>query len=40
MLHSADSRRRATIAYIAPFVAFIAIMAGERMIPLPPQAMP
>jgi hypothetical protein len=37
MLHSADSRRRATLAYVAPFLAFIGIMAVERMIPLPPQ---
>jgi hypothetical protein len=39
MLHSTDSRRRATIAYVAPFLAFIGIMAVERMIPLPPQWM-
>jgi CAAX prenyl protease-like protein len=37
MLHSTDSRRRATLAYVAPFLAFIGIMAVERMIPLPPQ---
>jgi hypothetical protein len=37
MLHSADSRRRATLAYVAPFLAFIVIMAVERVIPLPPQ---
>jgi hypothetical protein len=37
MLNSADSRRRATLAYVAPFLAFIGIMAVERMIPLPPQ---
>ena len=34
---SIDSGRRATIAYIAPFLAFVGIMAIERMIPLPPQ---
>jgi hypothetical protein len=34
---SADSRRRATIAYVAPFLAFVGIMAVERLIPLPPQ---
>ena len=32
-----DSSRRATAAYIAPFLAFVAIMAVERLIPLPPQ---
>ncbi len=32
-----DSRRRATVAYTAPFIAFVAIMAVERLIPLPPQ---
>ena len=37
MLPSADSRRRATLAYVAPFLAFIVIMAVERVIPLPPQ---
>ncbi len=37
MPHSLDSRRRATFAYIAPFIAFVGIMAVERMIPLPPQ---
>ncbi len=37
MLRSADSRRRATLAYVAPFLAFIGIMAVERVIPLPPQ---
>jgi CAAX prenyl protease-like protein len=37
MLRSTDSRRHATIAYVAPFLAFIGIMAVERMIPLPPQ---
>ena len=39
MLRSADSRRRATIAYVAPFLAFICIMAVERVVPLPPQWM-
>ena len=37
MLRSIDSRRRATIAYIAPFLAFVGMMAVERLIPLPPQ---
>ena len=37
MPHSADSRRRATLAYVAPFLAFLGIMAVERLIPLPPQ---
>ena len=32
-----DSRQRATIAYVAPFLAFVAMMAVERLIPLPPQ---
>ena len=36
MLQSIDSRR-ATVAYVAPFVAFVGMMAIERMIPLPPQ---
>lgn len=39
MLHSIASRRRATLAYIAPFIAFVGIMAVERMIPLPPEWM-
>jgi CAAX prenyl protease-like protein len=37
MLPSVDSRRRATAAYVAPFLAFVGIMAVERMIPLPSQ---
>jgi CAAX prenyl protease-like protein len=37
MPRSIDSRRRATIAYTAPFLAFVGIMAMERLIPLPPQ---
>ena len=37
MLRSIDARRRATIAYTAPFLAFVGIMAIERLIPLPPQ---
>jgi hypothetical protein len=37
MPRSIDSRRRATIAYTAPFLAFVGIMAIERLIPLPPQ---
>jgi CAAX prenyl protease-like protein len=37
MPRSIESRRRATIAYTAPFLAFVGIMAIERLIPLPPQ---
>src|SRR5260370_27262711 len=37
MQHSIEFRRRATIGYIAPFVAFVGIMALERVVPLPPQ---
>lgn len=37
MLRSIDSRRRATIGYTAPFLAFVGMMAVERLIPLPPQ---
>jgi uncharacterized protein len=37
MLRSIDTRRHATIAYTAPFLAFVGIMAIERLIPLPPQ---
>jgi CAAX prenyl protease-like protein len=37
MLRSIDSRRRATIGYIAPFLAFVGMMVVERLIPLPPQ---
>ena len=37
MLRSIDSRRRATIGYIAPFLAFVGMMAVARLIPLPPQ---
>jgi CAAX prenyl protease-like protein len=36
MLQITDSRR-ATIAYIAPFLAFVGMMGLERLIPLPPQ---
>jgi CAAX prenyl protease-like protein len=32
-----DPKRRATLAYVAPFLAFVGIMALERVIPLPPQ---
>src|SRR3954447_5261647 len=32
-----DSNQRATIAYIAPFLAFVGIMALEKVVPLPPQ---
>jgi hypothetical protein len=37
MLKKPDPAHRATIGYIAPFLAFVAIMAVERVIPLPPQ---
>ncbi len=37
MPQSTEFHRRATAAYIAPFLAFVGIMALERMIPLPPQ---
>jgi CAAX prenyl protease-like protein len=37
MLDSIDRRHRATLAYVAPFVAFVGIMTVERMIPLPAQ---
>src|SRR6266568_5555858 len=37
MLQSLDSNQRATVGYVAPFLAFVAVMAIERMIPLPPQ---
>jgi CAAX prenyl protease-like protein len=37
MPQSLDSNQRATIAYVAPFVAFVGAMAVERVIPLPPQ---
>src|ERR1041385_6673795 len=32
-----NSHSRATAGYIAPFVAFVSVMALERLIPLPPQ---
>jgi len=31
-----DSSHKATIGYIAPFLAFVGVMAVERLIPLPP----
>jgi CAAX prenyl protease-like protein len=37
MPQSTEFHRRATAAYIAPFLAFVGIMALERIIPLPPQ---
>ena|SRR5437868_2776448 len=37
MPQSTEFHRRATASYIAPFVAFVGIMAIERIIPLPPQ---
>ena len=37
MQHSIEFRRRATAGYIAPFLAFVGIMALERVVPLPPE---
>jgi CAAX prenyl protease-like protein len=37
MPQSTEFHRRATAAYIAPFLAFVGIMAIERMVPVPPQ---
>ena len=37
MPHTAKSAQRATIAYIAPFLAFVGIMAVEKFLPLPSQ---
>ena len=37
MQQSIESHRRATVGYIAPFLAFVGIMALERVVPLPPQ---
>ncbi len=37
MLGSLDSNQRATVAYIAPFLAFVTLMTVERMIPVPPE---
>jgi CAAX prenyl protease-like protein len=37
MYQPTDSNSRATIAYIAPFVAFVGAMAIERVIPVPVQ---
>jgi CAAX prenyl protease-like protein len=34
---SLDTNQRATAAYVAPFVAFVGVMAVERLLPLPPQ---
>ena len=36
MLKKSDSGRKATLGYVAPFLAFVGIMAVERVIPLPP----
>src|SRR5678815_1994797 len=36
-LQAQDSNQRATIAYVAPFLVFVGIMALEKMVPLPPQ---
>ena len=37
-MHLSDEfRRRATAGYIAPFLAFVGIMALERVVPLPPE---
>jgi CAAX prenyl protease-like protein len=35
MLQLIDSRHRATVAYVAPFLAFVGMLAVEKMIPLP-----
>jgi CAAX prenyl protease-like protein len=35
MLEALDSRTRATVAYTAPFLAFVGMLAVEKMIPLP-----
>jgi CAAX prenyl protease-like protein len=35
-MKDSDSGRKATLGYIAPFLAFVGIMAVERLIPLPP----
>ena len=32
-----NSNQRATLGYIAPFLAFVGVMAVERMTPIPPQ---
>ena len=37
MSSAPTSDSRATFAYVAPFVAFVAVMAIERMLPLPAQ---
>src|SRR4051794_13406430 len=37
MLSSLDTNQRATVAYVAPFLAFVGLMALERITPLPPQ---
>jgi len=34
-----DDARRATIGYVAPFLAFVGMMAVEHVIPLPPQCL-
>ena len=36
MLEETKPDRRATLGYVAPFLAFVAIMAVERVIALPP----
>ena len=37
MVKNPDPTQRATIGYIAPFLAFVGIMAVERLTPFPPQ---
>ena len=37
MRQSPDPNQRATIAYLAPFLAYIGVMAIERALPLPPE---
>ena len=40
MLRNLDPAQKATIGYIAPFLAFVAIVAVERWIPQPPAWLP
>jgi CAAX prenyl protease-like protein len=37
MQQSIEFHRRATAGYVAPFLAFVGLMALERVVPLPPQ---
>ena len=36
-LQTSESNQRATIAHVAPFLAFVGIMALEKVVPLPPE---